>query len=175
MADSISNLPQWGKFFTLRDERGSWSRAYDAMEFQDSNFRVEQSSVSLTTRRGTLRGLHSLHEDAGEWKLVTCVAGSVWDVVVDVRQNSASFGNYQFAELEGSNADWVLIPPGFAHGFVALTDNVALAYSMSAAYEPALEIGFRYDDPYFSIPWPIEIEQVSEKDRSFPLVKMGPK
>lgn len=104
---------------------------------------------------------------ANEWKLVTCCQGSVWDVAVDARRDSPSFGSWQSATLSSSQGNYALIPPGWAHGFISLEDNSVLAYSMSVEFDSALEIGFRWDSPSFNIEWPLKPLKVSEKDQSF--------
>lgn len=108
-----------------------------------------------------------MHPSAAEWKLVTCVRGELWDVAVNVRRESPDFGEHKSWRLRGDNADWVLIPPGWAHGFVTLSDNVILSYTMSAQFDLALEEGYRYDEPKFNIPWPVRPLLVSPKDLSF--------
>ena len=171
MTQNPKDYPKWGEFFRADDSRGSWSRSFEAEIFEALALEVAQTSVSRTTRSGTLRGLHSMQLDAQEWKLVSCVAGEVWDVVVDVAAAGENFGAHHSARMSGKNGDWVLIPPGYAHGFVTLSDEVVMAYTMSAAYQSDREEGYRYDDPVFGIRWPIGIQEISNKDRSFPLVK----
>mgnify|MGYP000347114453 CR=1 FL=1 len=168
----IEKIPQSGQLFSALDERGSWTRVYEASLFDGVGLPPAQSSVSFTKSALTLRGLHAMPLSAGEWKLVTCVMGEVWDVAVNINKESSHFGEYKASTLRGESADWVLIPPGWAHGFLTLSDNVVLSYTMSVAFDPLLEVGFRYDEPIFNIPWPAEPVLVSNKDLSYPYLEM---
>ena len=161
------HTPQTGQFFSHLDERGSWTRVFESRLFEEMGLPPRQSSVSFTKSARTLRGLHSMQPSAEEWKLVTCVKGEVWDVAVNVNRRSADFGVHRSWNLRGSNADWVFIPPGWAHGFVTLSDDVVLSYTMSVEFDSILEEGYRYDEPTFRIPWPVEPLLVSPKDLSF--------
>lgn len=168
MAHNSECSPSWGSLFQLADERGFWTRTFDSEILPDVGLRVVQSSISTSRVKGTLRGLHSLRKTSAEWKIVTCVSGEVWDVIVNVDPLSGTFGSNVGAVLKGENADWVLVPPGFAHGFITLTDDVVLAYSMTANYDPSAEVGYRFNDPTFGITWPIEPVVISHKDSSLP-------
>lgn len=159
--------PTFGNFSNYRDDRGVWSRVFDSEIFREILPEVAQTSVSITDSALTLRGLHSMGPTAGEWKLVTCVKGRVWDVSVNVDRESPLFCNYEGRELNGATSDWVLIPPSYAHGFISLTDDATLCYVMTAPYDARLEIGFRYDEPMFNIAWPAQPRLISEKDLSF--------
>lgn len=165
--------PTTGRFHSFEDSRGTWARVYDEHALGPEKFQVSQASVSWNPIEGTLRGLHSLEISAGEWKLVSCVRGRVWDVSVDVNADSESYLSHWAYELDGSRGDWVLIPPGFAHGFVTLTPDVFLTYMMSSPYEPHREVGYRYDDPAFSIPWPVKPSLMSERDRNYQFLEKG--
>lgn len=169
MMTSAENHPTWGSFFQIGDHRGTWTRTFDSEIFLGSGLKISQSSISINRQKGTLRGLHSLDKAAGEWKLVTCVSGEIWDVVVDLDPVSPGFGSYRAAKLTGKSADWVLIPPGFAHGFISLTNDAILSYSMTANYDSSAEIGYRFNDPTFGIIWPLEPVLVSDKDRALPI------
>ncbi len=166
----IESKPEFGELSRYQDERGSWSRVFDQKRFPKLKQQIAQSSVSITNLQGTLRGLHSLNERAGEWKLVTVCQGTIWDVAVDSRKDSATFGQYYSAELSGEKGSFVLIPPGWAHGFITLTDNVVMAYSMTAEYDEALEIGAHWDSASLKIQWPIRPRIVSEKDSRLPAI-----
>lgn len=168
MGTRSERFPRWGSFFSVADERGSWTRTFDSKVLPNSETKIVQTSISINHVRGTLRGLHSLRKKSAEWKVVTCVSGEVWDVIVDVDPQSGTFGSYTGAMLKSESADWALIPPGFAHGFITLTDNAVLAYSMTAHYDPSAEVGYRFNDPTFGIVWPIEPVLVSHKDNSLP-------
>ena len=165
--------PKTGSFAPFEDNRGILVRVFDELALGDVKFHVSQASVSWNPTKGTLRGLHSLHISAGESKLVTCVRGRVWDVAVNVDETSDSYLSYWSFELDGSRGDWVLIPPGYAHGFITLSSDALVTYMMSAPYNPLLEKGFRYDDPAFSISWPFRPSLISEKDASHPLIGNG--
>ena len=143
---------------------------FERQLFRRYNLEAHEASISFTQDAQTLRGLHSLTPSAKEWKLVTCARGEVWDVAVNVNRDSPRFGSYQGFFLSGAVGDWVLIPPGYAHGFISLSKDVILGYTMSACYDPDQEIGYRYDDPFFNIGWPASPKLVSQKDLSFPLV-----
>ena len=171
MSDSGAAIPICGSFHIIGDDRGSWSRTFESDLFSERGLTVAQASVSLTSRAGTLRGLHSMHLSVREWKLVTCVRGEVWDVAVDVREELQSYGSYLDFSLRGDRGDWVLIPPGYAHGFLSLTDDVILSYTMSARFDEALERGYRYDDPKFAISWPFSPTLISPKDLGFDFVE----
>lgn len=163
-------VPLTGRFGRFVDSRGSWSRVFERQLFRRYNLEAYEASISFTEEAHTLRGLHSLTPSAEEWKLVTCARGEVWDVAVNVNRNSSKFGSYQGFFLSGVTGDWVLIPPGYAHGFISLSGDVILGYTMSVCYVPDLEVGYRFDDPFFNIEWPVSPKLVSQKDLSFELV-----
>ena len=162
--------PEFGELFRFQDERGSWSRSFDQKLFPNLSKPIAQSSISITHSRGTLRGLHSLDQSAGEWKLVTVCQGTVWDVAVDIRKYSPTFGEYYSAELSGEKGNFVMIPPGWAHGFLALTDNVVMSYSMTVEFNKDLEIGARWDSASLNIAWPFQPTIISEKDNRLPAI-----
>lgn len=149
-----------------RDERGSFGRTFCEKEFTERGLdgRFVQSSTSVTRRAGTLRGMHYQRPPYEEVKLVRCVRGTIFDVVADVRPDSPSFGAWQGFRL-GQDEDLSLyIPTGCAHGFLTLTDDVEVTYSMSTPFAPGFADGFRYDDPVFAIEWPAAPGLVAEKD-----------
>ncbi|MBV8034999.1 dTDP-4-dehydrorhamnose 3,5-epimerase [Roseateles sp.] len=127
-----------------------------------------QTNLSYTAQRGTVRGLHFQRAPALEAKLIRCLRGRVFDVAVDLRAGSASFGRWFGLELAADNEQQVFIPEGFAHGFQALTNDVELLYQHTAAYAPRHEGGLRPDDPALAIDWPLPIGQLSDRDRSHP-------
>ena len=136
------------------------------MDFE-TNF--PQHSVSFSSRRGTLRGLHFQREPYGEVKLVRCIKGKIWDVIVDIRPGSPTCCHWQGFELSDSNGFELYIPKGFAHGFQTLTEEVEVHYLISEPYKPEAACGIRYDDASFgTITWPLPISEVSEKDRLWP-------
>jgi dTDP-4-dehydrorhamnose 3,5-epimerase len=153
-----------------RDERGWFARVYCEHEFAAHGLphRMVQTNRSVTLRAGTLRGLHYQLAPHAEDKLVRCEHGAIWDVIVDLRPDSSTYCRWFGAELSEDNGRMMLVPRGFAHGFVTLTDNVAVSYQVSNFYAPQAERGARYDDEAFGIAWPIPILQLSHKDASWP-------
>lgn len=154
------------------DDRGFFARRFDVDAFAAHGLttRIVQSNVSVTRRRGTVRGLHLQLAPALESKLVRCTRGAIFDVVVDLRPGSSTFGRWTGVELSEENERSLYVPPGCAHGFQALSDNVAILYDASAAYAPDAATGVRYDDPAFDIEWPLDVTVVSEQDRRWPLL-----
>jgi dTDP-4-dehydrorhamnose 3,5-epimerase len=153
-----------------QDERGWFARVYCAREFLQHKLphRLVQTNRSLTRRAGTLRGMHYQLAPHGEDKLVRCEHGAIWDAIVDLRPDSATYGQWLGVELSEDNGRMLLVPRGFAHGFVTLTDNAAVSYQVSNFYAPASERGLRYDDRAFGIEWPVPIRQLSSKDAAWP-------
>ena len=153
-----------------QDERGWFARVYCEHEFVQHALphRLVQTNRSLTHRAGTLRGMHYQLAPHGEDKLVRCEHGAIWDAIVDLRPDSPTSGQWLGVELSESNGLMLLVPRGFAHGFVTLTDDVAVSYQVSNFYAPAAERGLRYDDPAFGIEWPVPIRQLSAKDAAWP-------
>jgi dTDP-4-dehydrorhamnose 3,5-epimerase len=154
----------------IADERGFFARTFGVEEFarQGIDFRVNQSSISSNRRRGTLRGMHFQAAPHEEQKLVSCIRGSIHDVVVDLRPNSARYKRWTAVELSAENALAVLIPAGCAHGFITLDDDSVVRYEISVPYAPASSRGVRFDDPAFAIRWPIVPAVMSSRDLSFP-------
>jgi dTDP-4-dehydrorhamnose 3,5-epimerase len=154
----------------VHDNRGFFARTYSRAELagQGIDFDVVQASVSFNEGRGTLRGLHLQRPPHEEAKLVRCLAGSVHDVVVDLRAGSTTQFRWLAVELSAARRTALYIPSGFAHGFVTLEDACELEYLISAAYEPSAAAGVRWDDPALGIEWPLEPQVVSERDEAFP-------
>lgn len=156
------------------DERGSFARAYCRREFSEHgiDFTPAQISSSTNTRRGTLRGLHYQAAPHSEAKLVSCTRGSLFDVAVDLREGSATYGRWAAAELSGSNRRALFIPPGCAHGFQTLEDETELLYLISEPYHADLQRGVRWDDPDLAIHWPEAPERViSDRDLNLPYLR----
>ena len=157
----------------VEDDRGYFARTFCETEFEERglNPRVTQCSVSQNRRRGTLRGLHFQKAPAEEAKLVRCARGAIFDVVVDLRQGSSTFGRW-FAETLSADNGWMLyVPEGCAHGFQSLSDDVEVAYQMSTAYRPELSVGIRWNDPLLGIEWPLSDPILSDRDRALPLLQ----
>lgn len=158
------------------DERGAFARTFCADTFAARGLAREfvQHSRSLSRRRGTVRGLHFQRPPDDEVKLVSCVAGAIWDVAVDLRGGSATYGRWRAFGLSAANGRQLYIPAGFAHGFQSLTEDAVVNYLISAPYAPDSACGVRFDDPDLSIPWPEPVAAISAKDRSWPRLRDCP-
>ena len=152
------------------DERGFFARTWCAEEMRQLGLNAQfvQCSISYNARRGTLRGMHYQAQPHAETKLVRCSAGSIYDVLLDVRPDSATFRRWFAVELSAANRKAVYIPAGFAHGFQSLSDHSEVFYQISESYRPDHAHGVRWNDPAFGIEWPVETVILSERDRSFP-------
>jgi dTDP-4-dehydrorhamnose 3,5-epimerase len=153
-----------------RDERGFFARTYCEQEFSacSLNTRWVQQNHTLTNTRGSVRGMHWQADPLPEIKLVRCLAGSVLDVVVDVRPGSPTFGQWHAVELSAQNMRALYIPAGFAHGFQCLEDKCELFYLMSEFYHADLARGVRCDDPRIGINWPFPPVNLSARDAGLP-------
>ncbi len=156
----------------FRDERGFFARTFCQNEFAKIGFdkQIVQINHSLTRQKATIRGLHYQCSPASEIKIIRCVQGAVFDVMVDIRLSSPTFRHWHGVELSKDNMRMVFMPGGFAHGFQTLTDNAELIYHHSAFYEPQYERGLKYDDPAFAIRWPLPAGIVSSRDRNFSFI-----
>ncbi|HSC83211.1 MAG TPA: dTDP-4-dehydrorhamnose 3,5-epimerase family protein [Pseudomonas sp.] len=154
------------------DARGRFARLYceGSLQLFDQPFHVRQINQSLTRERGTVRGLHFQHSPYAESKLISCLRGVVWDVAVDVRQNSPTFLHWHAERLEAGDGRSLLLPPGFAHGFQALSDDAELLYLHSADYTPGHEGGLSVHDPRLAIDWPLPLKNLSARDAGHPLL-----
>lgn len=148
---------------------------YLARSYCENTFRARglktvwpQSNETLTPRRGSLRGMHWQIAPHAETKLVRCLRGAIFDVVVDVRPDSPSFGQHQSFELSADNLRQLYIPEGFAHGFQTLTDDCMLHYQMGASFSAGSARGFRWDDPAVGIAWPLPVTMLSDRDKDLP-------
>jgi len=152
------------------DARGAFARTFCAREFAARGLaeRFVQTSLSLNARRGTLRGLHWQAPPHEEAKLVRCVRGRIYDVLVDVRRGSHAFRQHVAVELSADARDAVYVPPGVAHGFLTLEDDCEVHYAMSEPHAPDAARGARWDDPAFGIVWPEPPAVISERDRAWP-------
>lgn len=170
-ATSLSGV--WRIELELReDARGFLARTYCQHEFaaRGMNTHWPQCNLTLTRRRGTVRGLHYQADPISEVKLIRCAAGAIWDVLVDVRPGAQTYGKWEAFELTGENRRQLYVPGGFAHGFQCLTDSCEVFYQMSQVYVPDSARGIRWDDPGLAIPWPIPVLELSERDRNLPLL-----
>ena len=157
------------------DERGSFTRRFCADTFRAQGLEGDfvQRSVSFNLRAGTLRGMHFQAPPHLEVKLVRCARGAVFDVIVDLRQNSATYGQWHGEELTADNRMMLYVPKGFAHGFQTLVDDTEVDYEISPAYVPGADRGFRFDDPSLGIAWPVEAAIMSDRDKSLPASHHG--
>lgn len=152
----------------VADSRGWFARTFCKEEFTAIGHTGEwvQMNHSFTTTKGTIRGMHYQPPPYGEIKMVRCIAGVVYDVVVDIRKESDSFLQWTSVELSADNKKMIYIPQGFAHGFQTLTDKCEMIYHHSSFYSPGAEKGIRYDDPIINIEWPLPLTDISERDLS---------
>jgi dTDP-4-dehydrorhamnose 3,5-epimerase len=156
-----------------RDERGFFARSFCAEEFAAHGLMatVAQANMSFNRERGTVRGLHLQVEPAPEEKLFRCIAGVIYSVVVDLRPGSSTHGAHTGIRLDSERGASLYVPPLCATGYQALVDGATALYFVSQPYAPESERGLRYDDPALGIAWPLSVTQVSEKDRSWPLLE----
>lgn len=155
------------------DNRGFFAEWYKKSDFVSNGINVDfvQDNHSKSSK-GVLRGLHYQQSPYAQAKLVKCIKGQIYDVAVDIRPNSKSFGKYVKVELSEDNKYMLYIPEGFAHGFVVLSDEAELIYKTSAEYAPEYDSGIRWDDKDLNIDWGIDFEPVlSEKDKNLPYLK----
>jgi dTDP-4-dehydrorhamnose 3,5-epimerase len=157
------------------DERGLFVRTFCLNEFAAIGFskQIVQINHSITRQKGTIRGMHYQVPPACEIKIIRCIQGSVYDVMVDIRRDSPTFMQWYAVKLSKDNMCMVYIPEGFAHGFQALTDNVELIYHHTEYYSPEYELGLRFDDPTLALNWPLKAVAISPRDQSYPLIDSG--
>jgi dTDP-4-dehydrorhamnose 3,5-epimerase len=154
------------------DERGFFLETYKKSEFAANGIEGEfiQDNHSLSSK-GILRGLHYQMPPYTQGKLVSVIGGRIWDVAVDMRRGSPTFGKWEGVELSDDNKHMFWIPPGFAHGFVTLSESVHLLYKCTAEYDKASERGMRWDDPDVAVAWPLRDVSVSARDAALPAFK----
>ena len=154
----------------IRDDRGWFARTHCAETFAARGLvsSFSQCSTSYNRLSGTLRGLHFQAAPAEEAKLVRCVRGALFDVAVDMRRGSPTYGQWVAAELTADNRRALLIPEGCAHGFQTLTDDTEIFYQISAPYAPELSVGVRWNDPDIAVTWPLGNPIMSDRDRKLP-------
>ena len=159
----------------VADARGSFSRLFCSEELREMGWphSIAQINHSVTRRRGAVRGLHFQRPPHAETKQVTCMRGEVWDVAVDVRRNSPTFLRWHAEKLSPENRRSLIIPPGFAHGFQTLTDDVEVLYFHSAAYAPEHEAGLDARDAKLAIAWPLPVAELSPRDQAHPAIDRG--
>lgn len=155
------------------DDRGRFLRAWCAREFGDNGlfFLPVQANIGFSLRKGTIRGMHFQDTPALEAKLVRCTRGAMFDVVIDLRSGSPSYGRWYGAELSAENGRMLYIPERCAHGYQTLEDCTEMYYMASQFYTPSAARGVRFDDPAFGIQWPLSPTVISEQDRNWPLIE----
>jgi dTDP-4-dehydrorhamnose 3,5-epimerase len=156
----------------FKDERGMFHRFFSEDEFHEIYHKKKwvQINHSYTAKSATIRGMHYQLPPFTEIKMIKCIAGKIFDVIVDVRQNSKTFLQWAGVELSSENKRSLYIPEGFAHGFQTLTDNCELIYFHTAAYQAGHEAAMKFNDPAVNISWPLPVGLVSERDQQHPLV-----
>jgi len=154
----------------LEDERGFFARTWCERELTARGLvpRIAQCSTSFNKKKGTLRGLHYQAPPFEETKIVRCIRGSMYDVIVDLRPDSATFTRHFAVVLTAENRKMLYIPAGFAHGFLTLADDTEVTYRMGARYVPDAARGVRWDDPRLGIAWPARPAVISERDAAYP-------
>ena len=155
------------------DYRGFFMESYNAEKFKEYNidYVFVQDNHSLSVEPGVIRGLHYQLNPRAQTKLVRVVTGAIYDVVVDIRRNSPTFGKWIGVHLSGQNKRQLLVPQGFAHGFCTLEPNTEVLYKVDEFYSPEHDRGIRWNDPEIGVKWPIDTPILSEKDQSHPLLR----
>ncbi len=157
----------------IEDERGFFARAFCKNEFVNYGLESEfvQHNVSFNKKAGTLRGMHLQLAPSGEAKVVSCIKGAIYDVIIDLRRQSPTFMKWISIELHGDSGRMLYIPKDFAHGFQTLEDETAVYYWMSEFYKPDSAFTINFNDPLFSIKWPVKNITVSSKDSQAAFIK----
>lgn len=157
------------------DHRGFFGRIWCRDEFGAHGMSVDvaQASLSFTKASGTLRGLHFAWPPSTEAKLVRCIRGKIFDVILDLRPGSPTFLKHHSLVLDDEDRKALFIPVGMAHGFQTLTDDCEILYMMSEAFRPDLADGVRYDDPAFGIEWPLPVSSILDRDGGYPDFNSG--
>lgn len=158
------------------DNRGTFRRHFcqNEMAAQGIDFSVKQGNISENTKKFTLRGFHYQNPPFGEDKTISCVSGEIFNVVIDLRENSSTYLQWESFNLSRDNRLSLVVPKGCANAYLTLEDNTWIFYYHSQFYTPGAEGGIRYDDPYFNIPWPQQPHVISDKDLSYPDFKPAP-
>ncbi|HEY9731622.1 MAG TPA: dTDP-4-dehydrorhamnose 3,5-epimerase [Drouetiella sp.] len=153
-----------------KDDRGTFARTFSAREFEQLGLvsTLDQCAISHNPQKGTLRGLHYQLNPFQEIKMVRCSRGAIFDVLVDLREESSTYRKWFGTELSETNLQMLYIPGGCAHGFITMVDNSEVFYQISGAYNPEFARGIAWNDPAFAITWPLQPTLMSQKDRDCP-------
>ena len=154
----------------LGDDRGFFARAWCQKEFANHglNLNLVQANLSFNAAKATLRGMHYQVTPYREAKLVRCIKGAIYDVIIDLRPDSPTYKRWLGVELTANNYKMLYVPEAFAHGYQTLADDSEVFYQVSQLYSPTAERGVRYNDPVFGIEWPLEPQVISDKDQQWP-------
>lgn len=157
----------------ITDSRGFFAMTWlpDELRERGMNPALAQCNLAFNHKRGTLRGMHFQKAPHAQAKIIRVTRGAVLDVIVDLREDSPTYRQWDAVELSAENRRMFYMPEGIAHGYLTLTDNTEAYYHASSPWVPAAESGVRWDDPAFAIKWPFRAEVISDKDTSWPLVK----
>jgi len=155
------------------DERGYFLKSFEKQVFlkQGIKFEISQINHSFNKKKATLRGMHMQKKPFSEAKIVQCIKGRIIDVAIDLRKNSKTYGKWEAVELSEDNKTVFYIPEGFAHGFETLEENSEVLYFMTGKYSKEHELGFRWNDPFFGITWPLKPLVIADKDQAWSLIK----
>lgn len=154
----------------IDDERGYFARVFDKNDFKKKDLISDfvQDSISFNRIKGTIRGMHFQLPPFEEAKIVNCINGKIFDVIIDLRPHSKTFKHWFHCQLDSKHGHMIYIPKGFAHGFQTLANNTVVSYKMSEYFNPSSYHGLRWNDPHFNIRWPLKPNMISKKDLSFP-------
>jgi len=154
----------------IADERGFFARSWCRREFEQHGLKTDlaQCNLSFNHHKGTVRGMHFQLAPHREVKLVRCIRGAIYDVIVDLRSESPTFKSWAGVELNAENRRMFYVPEGFAHGYQTMVENSEVFYLTTQFYQPDAERGCRWNDPAFAIQWPLEVTQISNKDKGYP-------
>lgn len=157
------------KLEPIEDARGFFVRSFCQKEFEKLglNSKIVQCNISYNQKAGTLRGMHYQLQPCSETKIISCIKGSIYDVIIDLKKDSPTYLQWISVELSEKNRKMLYIPENFAHGFQTLQDDTYIYYQMGNFYEPGSASGIRFNDPTFNIDWPIENNIISDKDLSY--------
>ncbi len=156
-----------------KDHRGFFLESYSRKVFEDAGIRADflQDNHSLSKQKGVIRGLHFQNPPHAQSKLIRVVKGSIYDVIVDLRKKSPTYGKWFPVEISADNFKMLFVPTGFAHGFCTLEENTEVIYKVDAFYAPDSDAGIRWNDPDLKISWPVTDPVISEKDKSLPFLR----